>query len=257
MLKTKEQRLLDYKKANKVRRAVIVKNAGYTNEVGYLKYLQNPDVLKKKKTKVIPTIHLVDISDASGSMQGDKYKATQLGIMAQINEFKNDKTVNYTYSLSEFVDSRTTIVHQTLSSFPDKVNFYGASGGNTPLYTAIFDILTSLSGKIDPKDKVLVKVYTDGKDNASRIGDRSSAAKLIKELQEKNFTITFVATTEDLEGIKKDLGLYESNTLAVENTGTGFERGFEMSLSATRNYSKKVLSGQSVKEGFYKKVGSL
>lgn len=75
MLKTKEQRVADYKKSNKVRRAKIVTKAGYKTEEAYLNYLGT--LLNKKSSKppvkkvepVEETLDMVIAFDTTGSMR--------------------------------------------------------------------------------------------------------------------------------------------------------------------------------------------
>lgn len=283
-LKTKEQLLADYKKANKERRKKIVTKAGYVDEGVYLLYLKTPEQVKlitslpspvakakssrrKKPQKaedfLKPVVHNVSILDATGSMRYDKYNNSIIGIKTEIEALKVDPNVEWKYTLIEFIqkdgyglsdiiNKRVHFQDIPISNVSSDIKFNGADGGNTPLYQIVYDTITDLRSRVKSTDKVLIKVYTDGGDNETP-EYLSRCANLIKDVQKENFTVTFVATNQDMRGIVNALKLDDSNTLAVSNDGAGFERGFKMSLASTRTYSAKVAKGQDVSSNFYGK----
>jgi len=252
--------LQSLKKANKDYKLKLAIKNGFESVKDYMNFLEGKNVVtvkvKTRVTKTKPTVHVVDILDASGSMDGGKYNNSKEGILQGIKDLVKEGSINYTYSLTEFVDSRRIIEHCFMSDLKTNPSFFGAKGGDTPLYKTVFDVLNKLKSRVNMVDKVLVKVYTDGLNN-SEYGYTLSAARLIKELQEQNFTITFVATDRDLEGITRDLSLDRSNTLAVENSAEGFKKAFKMSSAATSTYMSMVAEGKDVSRGFYKKTGKL
>jgi len=263
-MKSKQEQLKSFKKANQAYKHTLATKAGFNSAEEYLKFLnggaQRVVKVKKATAEVYkPTIHIVDVLDASGSMRGGKYLNSCEGIREGVKKLKENKEVNYTYSLIEFVQDKEIITHYFLSSLPKTINFNGADGGDTPLYHTVYNTLNRLTAVVDKESKVLVKVYTDGLDNA-RTGFGIRTGELIKALERSNFTVAFVATKADMHKITRDLSLDESNTLAVENSAEGFRHAFRESIGATVLYSAKVASGQSgeaLTKGFYKKVGKL
>lgn len=252
-MKSKQEMLASFKKANQDAKLRMAKKAGFGSKEDYLASLTGKRV---KKAVVKPLIHVVDILDASGSMEGGKYNNAKMGITSSLSDLRNNKKADFTYTFIEFIQNGTVETHNFLSSVPNSVGFYGATGRNTPLYKTVHDALNRLMSAVDSKSKVLVKVYTDGLNNAAQ-EYREMAADLIKKLQKKNFTITFVATDGDMKYIVEALGLDESNTLAVENSAEGFRKAFKSANEATMMYTSAVASGQNVTRGFYKKVGKL
>lgn len=251
-MKSKQEQLKSFKKANQAYKLSLANRAGFKTTQDYLIYLTSGQMRGAKK----PTIHICNILDASGSMDGGKYDNSCKGIKEELVMLRSDKAVNYTYSFVEFVQEGLTVTHNFLSEMPNSVGFYGAKGGNTPLYQAVFETLAKLKAAVKTTDKVLVKVFTDGENNRAK-EYLSRTAKLIGELQEANFTITFVATERDMTRIQRDLNLDESNTLAVQDSAQGFEHAFMTANSATRSYSKSVLKDKDVSLGFYKQKGTL
>ncbi|HSX49075.1 MAG TPA: hypothetical protein VLE44_02345 [Candidatus Saccharimonadales bacterium] len=261
-MKTNEQLLRDFIKANKERKASIVAKAGFDTPEQYKEYLVtliNGAITPSGGgtiSSVKPTIHLVDLLDSSASMGGGKYENATRGVREGLKEFRNETEVNYTYSLVEFVEYRNIIEHQYIGSLNLNPSFYGAHGGDTPLYRTIYNTLTKVKNLVAPTDKVLVKIYTDGLNNTA-YSHAPLARKLIAELSD-TFTVTLVGPERELKQAVTDLGLDDSNTLAVENNARGFQMAFTESIGATRSYAKKVSLKQDVKTEFYsKKVGKL
>lgn len=255
MDKIKEKLLFDFKKSNKTRRLQLAKKFGFSTSEEYLAYLTNNIIVEIEadlpaKEKAI--IHNVILSDASGSMDGTKYSRTIEGIKTELKEVTSTKDVTILHSLYEFVDTRRGVITVYKDLEKPSPTFYGAIGNNTPLWWAIVQVLEQFKN-VPEKEKVLVKVFTDG-DNNERYNYRTICKDLIKDLNTKNFTITFVATEQDMGKIISDMDLDNSNTLAVENSGEGFRTAYAAALDATIEYSKKVVKGEDVTLGFYKKL---
>jgi hypothetical protein len=153
-----------FKKNNKERRAIIAKKYGYSSVEEYIAFLEG--VIAGNGSISTPKLglaYVVDISDASGSMSGGKYDNTKKGITLGISDLKPRKDVRY--SLVEFVE--LNLVRKPLIGvIPSNINqysipFYGANGGNTPLYKTVYDTLVELKERVGENDTVLVKIYTD------------------------------------------------------------------------------------------------
>jgi len=254
------KQLEQFKKANQAYKLKLAQKAGFKTAQDYLNSLNGvikpPVVTNRSKPKVKPTIHVVDILDASGSMQGGKYTNSCAGIRSSLEDLRGNKDVNYTYTLVEFVQKNKVITPNFLSEVPKTVSFNGADGRDTPLYNTVYTTLNRMNSAVGKDSKVLIKVYTDGGDNGFP-GFEKLCANLINKLEKENFTITFVATKADMPKIKADLSLEETNTLAVDNTSQGFARAFTESRGATMMYTASVVKGKDVSKGFYKKVGTL
>lgn len=260
MEKTKQQLIEDYKKANKERREKIAQKNGFKTGEEYLASLTKQEVkkvTKKTTSKMKGIFYVVDILDASGSMDGGKYENSKKGIIDGIKDLAPRKDVKY--SLFEFIQESRSLNHPLDNVSPSDVNvdnirFSGAIGGDTPLYYAVYTVIKRMN--VTKDDKVLINVYTDGGNN-SKSEYVSMAAKLIKEVQKENFTVTFVATTYDLERIKRDINIDDSNTLVTANTAEGFKMSMGQTRSARTAYFAGASAGQNVLKGFYKRQGKL
>jgi len=209
-----------------------------------------------KNQLLAPKIHNVIILDGSGSMSGNqKYSNACAGIRQNLETCKKEGISTYTFV--EFNDIGNITTHCYLTPL-EKVNltFNGASG-YTPLYRTIGQTLDKLLIDVPLTDKVLVNIFTDGKEEG---GDKSKYHKegvlrnLIKDCESRGFTITFIGTKQDVTFTINNLGIDKSNTLVHDNTGKGVETAFNVQAEATRGYSKRVSKGEDVTLGFYSKT---
>lgn len=270
------QTLLDnFKRANKVRKEKLAKEAGHPTADAYKSFLEKkagvtPKVATPKKTaspkKVtktptpvpneIPTIHNVYVLDASSSMEGNKFDNALKGINTEIEQLKQDKSINYTQTVVRF-------------SYPNEIRFVelmrpiqavgrinDKAYGNTALNDAIGQTITKLRNSVKVGEKVLIKIFTDGEENASREYNHQTIKQLIAEVEPLGFTITFVGTDRDVKEVVRNLNIRATNTLVHNNTAKGVQDAFLSSANATRGYAQKVLAKEDVLEGFYKQKSS-
>lgn len=250
--KTKDQLLLDYRKSNKARRTKIVLKAGFADEAGYLIWLMGPDAVPEEK----PIIHNVHIVDISWSMHGSKLAAAVQGVNSEIAELKKDDTVEYLQTIVNFSGPYqiTTVVDKV--PIADVRSYRADAINSTALNQAVGETLVKVRINKKAGEKVLVKIFTDGEENASTGEFRTPAAlkKLIQECEENDFTVTFVGTDRDVRHVINTLSIDESNTLAHLNTADSIGAMFRATTSATMLYAKNVKEKKSVKRGFYKSL---
>lgn len=208
-----------------------------------------------KNQLLAPKIHNVIILDGSNSMGGSKYVNACTGICQNLETCKNEGISTYTFV--EFNDIDQITNHCVLQPVSEvKLKFNGVKGF-TPLYRTIGQTLDLLLNKVPLTDKVLVNIFTDGKEEG---GDNSKYHKegvlrnLIKQCETRGFTITFIGTKYDVNFTVRHLGIDKSNTLVHNNTGQGVELAFTTQAMATQEYSKRVANNEDVTTGFYSKT---
>jgi len=267
-MKTKEQILVSFKKANKVRRLSIAKKAGYATAESYMDYLQGkiavntsvnvseavPGTYIKGEDVVKPTIHIVNILDASDSMSGTKFNNALSGINSEFSEMKQDTQVTYLGTLITFSYSSDIEIDLFKRNVNEIIPIKSRTRGMTALYDAIGVTLSKVKEAQGKDEKVLVNIFTDGQENDSRKWTAKTTQKLIKECEALGFTITFVGTSGDVAKMKVALSIDDSNTLVHNNTGAGVAESFRTRSAATKAYSKKVLNNEEVLTGFYKQT---
>lgn len=259
-IKLYEKLLKTYKGAKKERKEIIAKEAGYENSGDYKKFLEDTienykilDISEERVEK--PTIHIVDILDRSGSMSYMKIDNAVLGINSEIERLKSDNSINYTYSLCGFSDwNKINMEYLLIDINTLNRSILNTTYSSTALYDAIGQTLNKIRNGVNQSDKVLVNIYTDGGENDSKEYKQDTVNNLIKELQEKNFTITFIGTDHDVENIINRINIDRSNTLKYDGSAQGLAHSMTFTSVARSIYSSKVISGEDVSKGFYKEI---
>jgi hypothetical protein len=246
MDKIKEKLLRDFKKASKDRKEKLAIKFGFKTSSDYLAYLEGLYEEGKEISKTPVVIHNVTLLDATGSMRGSKYNNSKKGILKELSEFVSTEDYAVNHRVFEFIDSKKGI-KEYKEGF-----FYGAAGHDTPLWWATMQIIDKFKD-IPKEEKILIKVYTDGANNAMNF-HRENCSNLIKKVQSENFTVTFVGTKRDLNDIVRALDLDSTNTLEISDDGEGFEKAFELALEATARYASKAAKGEDVSTGFYLEI---
>jgi|GEM_PF-234238 len=284
--KKPSESLKGFKQYNKVAREVRAKKLGYADAATYIAYLESlinsgdvfpeccskspgskskctssKDCTKSKKStkttktspKEYPTIHIVDVLDSSGSMMGGKHDAALKGINSGIKDLKESKVkVVYTYTLVDF-STDIRFIHT-------KANLLavGRVGCTTRSSTALFDAIGQAVEKVLPgigkDDKVLVNIYTDGQENASKSFTAGNISLLIEDLSTKGWTFTFIGTPQDVAYASNILKIHKSNTLSYDGTAKGLEKSLTATRSSRQIYASAVQDGLDVSQGFYKNI---
>jgi len=197
-------------------------------------------VLKGKREEK-KTIHIVHILDSSGSMgEGfySKWNSAVQGVQSEITELQKDNVVNYLFSLVVFGKDSKRIFWQV----PIKEVVY-SSDWRSQSATALYDTIKDTLSVYPQGEPVLVKILTDGQSNHDLTLPKE-IKQLIDNLQEKDFTITFVGTASDVDYINQNLGIAKGNMLVHDNTADGVMRSFRKSMIATTAYTTSVANNE-------------
>lgn len=259
-MKTQEHLLKAYNKANKERREKIANKAGFNSGDEYKAHLES-QIKTNIKDKEKLVIHNVYILDRSGSMSGGKLENALKGINKELEELKSDNSVNYLQTFVPFDYGSVGRIGRDFFKVPLHVvsPVYTVARGYTALYQAVGETIEDVLESKAPNEKVLIKVFTDGGENDSKGRFRYPEVLLglIKQAEEKDITVTFMGTYNDIETVVREIGIDRSNTLEHDNTAQGVMDSFIQTSAATRQYAKKALAGEDTLKGFYKKSGTL
>lgn len=264
-IKTKEEILADFKKANKDRKAVLANRAGFDTPEEYKEHLisQIKKDLKKPKQEVkdeLIKIHNVHLLDCSASMTWGsgqtKFQSAKLGIQTETLTLQKETNVNYVQTLITFSSYGKYKVEYLKKPIVDVVFPENIYVGNTALYEAIVRTLDYLISEHKSGDKVVLKIFTDGEDNNS-YRYKEQAKKLINQAKELGITVTFVGTEQDVKRVVRDLGVDETNTLSHDNTSEAVLDSFNTTAMATKTYATRAIKGEDTLTGFYKQSGTI
>lgn len=260
------------KQCNMVAREKRAKLRGFASSKLYLDALQaivdgkvdtnsGKSTGKKKKTSKAgekPVIYIFDCIDTSGSMGSGSYSGSRMAIanqglnqgIAQLKKEQDKLGVIYKHVLVRFW---SYVEMSSLLSIDrvQPVNFTGS--GSTLLNDAIVQAVDRAIEEKSPEEKALINIYTDGGENGSKASDAQAKAA-IKKAEENGITVTFIGTVGDTQSAIRSYGLHESNTMIYDGTAKGMSMSMQETSSARSTFSKKVVAGEDVKTGFYKKI---
>lgn len=258
------------KKSNKVYREKVAVKKGFKTYELYLAELlqvsngESGTYTNKKVADNTPVIYVVDVLDRSGSMGSyntylhsytSKIRAAVDSINAGVIKLQQEESslgVKYKYMLTYF-DTEIVLskVYNNIKEAPTKNEITGRGG--TALNDAIMMTLLAIDEVKRPEDKVLVNIYTDGGENASRKYHARQVKEKIDILSEQGYTITFIGTDQDVDYMVRNLNVTRSNTMSYDGTSQGLSRSMSINSAARTEYSSKVAKGEDVTKDFYKK----
>lgn len=192
-------------------------------------------------------LHKVVLLDCSGSMQGAKYDVAELGVKQDYEACKGEFA---DYLLVEFSIDKREQLHDFTKPLLFKPYFSG-----TALYKTIHEVFNSLLKNTPKEDKVLVQIFTDGKDEHSA-NYRANAKLAIDKFNSMGWTVTFVGTEHDVAFVQANLSIDSTNTLVHDNTARGVKLSFESYVTAQSNYTKEVSKGVDMTTGFFKNINN-
>lgn len=204
-------------------------------------------------------LHNAIILDRSGSMKGAKYETATRGVIDEIKEMDKHKGELYvTQTVIEFEGDEknpNVTVHTFMmpSSNVKTIKFKGTAGG-TPLYMTIESTINKLLEHINPGEKVLLKIFTDGADTTNY--NPATLKALINKVEELHeFTVTFEGTKFDGEKVHQDIGIKFDNMSFHQNDEFSIQRSSLSRGVSTASYMAAVNDGMEGAElksrGFY------
>lgn len=188
-------------------------------------------------------VHL--LVDASTSMLGVA-KGVRVGINAYVADLCTDTTHDYRLSLTTFAETYT----QLCSAVPpaevprlDEDTY--VTDGQTALLDAVGACLDDFAAQypqLDPDDRVLFVLATDGVDNHSRIYRAAQVLQMVREREASNaWTFIHMAAGPDCAQQSPSLGL--RHVIAIAQADLAHRGTYDSIGAATRAYADGDSSG--------------
>ena len=213
------QELKALKRSNRQAREVRATKRGFKSSVDYMKALQDlvdgkvvydnttgSIPTKKKNTSKSsskkPTIIIIDVLDRSGSMgslasSNSKITNAVRGINSGVEKLKEDESILGVEYKHVFIYFDTEICVSNLESIKN-VGYLSVDGrGGTALNDAIMSAISMAMKHKKDEDKVLINIYTDGGENASKEFTYADVKKEISLVEKLGVTVTFIGTKYD------------------------------------------------------------
>ena len=122
---------------------------------------------------------------------------------------------------------------------------------NTPLFDAMGDSINKLKDDLYTAGphNVLVTVFTDGEENASKEYSASQIKKMVEELQKHNWTFTYIGTDHDVNALAVSISI--TNIMKFERNESSIKDMFAKESSARFAYSTKIRTKSDTSGNFY------
>lgn len=200
------------------------------------------------------TVHNIIILDSSGSMGGSKWNAAVEFANKEMTDYQSQDLVNVVFSTIIFSSNNHILTKQWRTANPTQIDVVKSfHGGNTALNDAIATTLIKVKAD-NQEEQVLVKIFTDGQENDSRVYNPADVTKLVNECMLQGYTITFAGTEHDVKIAQRMYGIDKSNTFVHENTADSIVDYGIKTRNVTMAYFKSVAKGENVTKGFYKTI---
>jgi len=251
----------DYRKLDRDTQLKIATKTGYQTIAAYMSFLRSKGSISLPKSLAPKTtekkvMYNIFILDESSSMSGSKYDNAKLGIIEEIGILRKEKDVDIKLGIVGFSDYVNPLKIESLNHYTiNKPSF-----GMTALNDAIGETLTSLVDLMENGQKAVVKIFTDGDENASRKYSTFRVSEIINQSESKGITVVFVGTENDTKNAISNYNIRTHNTAVHDNTQEGVKQVFKTMAASTVSYTRSYAAGASDEElldGFFKKTGKL
>lgn len=202
--------------------------------------------------------HVVVVLDASSSMLAGK-ALTIAGFNQQVDIVREQtrEAASATVSLLVFNETVSpTYLHQPVQRLTHLDDALYRPRGSTALYDAVgaaIEAALAAPGVDEPGAAVLVAVFTDGEENASRLHSGPALAECVRALQDTGrFTFTLMGPRERLHELADALTLERGNVAGFDAASlVDRERAMTQMTQATATYMTLRATGASAATDLY------
>lgn len=202
-------------------------------------------------------IHNLIILDESGSMASayegtiDAFNHLLNNIKSTASEFEDQE---HKVTFVSFNTSGRKYVSENCS--PENIEKLSTKNyrpdGGTPLLDTIGFAVHHLRNQLENQDaKVLVTIFTDGNENASREFSGPQIHALVESMEAKGWTFTYIGAEHDVQKAAMQINI--KNVVSIEKNKNSMMSFFTEEASNRRNYYQKVREKQmNLKDDYFK-----
>jgi Mg-chelatase subunit ChlD len=195
------------------------------------------------------TIYNLIILDESGSMSAIKQQ-----VINGFNEtVQTIKLAQKTHENQKHFVSLVTFNGEKIKTIYDKIKVEMVEelsdktyqpNYSTPLYDAMGSSLTLLKNAVNPNDKVLVTVITDGEENASKEYTGEVIKRMVEQRKTDGWVFAYIGANHDVERFASRISI--TNTLRFSATPMGTDVMYAKERKARMGLFGKLAMGGEV-----------
>jgi len=202
--------------------------------------------MAKTKQKVY---HLI-ILDKSGSMSSVR-ETTISGLNEQLQsikkaeeDFKDQEQIVSLVTFNSNVE-HTSLWNKSINDIQDFTSDNYDPGGMTALHDAIGISVSQLRQEISKElsnrqANVIITIFTDGQENASKEYKGQQVANMVKEIQETGqWTVAFMGCGDDVFDVAQSMNIRAGNTMQYTAGLDGTRNAFQTMANSRYERSKK------------------
>ncbi len=196
------------------------------------------------------------ILDESGSMQSIK-QATIEGFNETVQTIKGTQALHpeqeqyITLVTFNGMGTKTLLSNQPAAELSelDATRYHPSS--NTPLYDAMGFAFQRLRTQLELVQDyhVLVTIFTDGQENASKEFNGTTIKSLIEELKNQQWTFTYIGANHDVERFAHHISI--QNTISFESNAESVHQSLVQERSARTRYYQNRREGKPSGEDYF------
>lgn len=182
------------------------------------------------------------ILDKSGSMESIK-DSTIKGFNEYLSELKkSEDDIRFSLTLFDSDSIETPYLNVPVQKVNPLNKETYLPNAWTPLYDAVVDSVEALqkSMKSEKRRAVVVAIMTDGAENASKKHNADCLRDLVKKLEKKNWTFTFMGANQDAWATAQSIGIAAGNTMNWRSTDEGAKDAFKAYAMSSVNYAANL-----------------
>ena len=197
------------------------------------------------------TTYITFVMDETGSMTSLRDEAIT-GFNKYIDDLRDNLDGRVNFSMMKFDSTKEEwfVRKATLKQIPRLTKKNYRPGATTPLWDAVGHAIEETEKRIDRKKnpKVILTIFTDGYENASRYYTDEMVKVMIEE--HDDWAINFLGANMDAWDVANSIGITVGSSINFDFSKKGIEDGFGTVSLASANFVR----GKTTSDNFYEGV---
>ncbi|MBL7809073.1 MAG: VWA domain-containing protein [Saprospiraceae bacterium] len=146
---------------------------------------------------------------------------------------------------------KTLLSNQPVMELAEIEAKHYSPNANTPLYDAMGVTFQRLRYQLDliKNYRVLVSIFTDGVENASKEFTGEAIKRLVEELKSEQWTFTYIGANHDVQKFASQISIH--NTITFKSNAESVQHSLLQERNARMRYYQNVRENKQVGENYF------